>query len=67
MSRLLCKILGHRHEQAYGGSGAFFRLTAPWLDGIGRSHRDVYARCERCGEQVHMGQTIDSATSAPRN
>lgn len=59
---LMCKVLGHEPERAYGG-GQFFQITAPYHDGCGRPHRDLWSKCERCGKKFYVGRTIDQELS----
>lgn len=46
---LTCKIFGHKtNPHKYGEIVA---LRNPWYDGIGRSHHNITATCERCEEK----------------
>ena len=60
---LICAIFGHSPEKAYGGQYSFFVITAPWHDGIGRSHRNILSQCSRCGRKFQAGKTIDPYTN----
>lgn len=54
---ILCKLFGHKpHEHTYSG-GEYFRIsTFRQIDGIGRIHATLYAKCARCGAEYRAGQ-----------
>jgi hypothetical protein len=56
---LICTLIGHK-PMRYGSQG---RISDPYHDGIGRSHRHVDAKCERCGAMFNVGSVIDPVTS----
>lgn len=60
-----CWLYGHTFHKAHSSDAAWGELTAPRHDGIGAAHRDLYARCARCGKQVLIAKTIDAVTSLP--
>lgn len=60
-----CWLFGHIPHKAYASDAIWGELTAPYHDGIGRAHRNVYAKCDRCGKQLLIAKTIDWVTSVP--
>lgn len=57
-----CRLFGHVLVKAYASDAAWGRLSAPYHDGIGRAHRNVYGKCERCGATIIIAKTIDELT-----
>lgn len=58
----LCKISGHKLTTEYALDSLFLTITDPYHDGIGRSHRLLYCKCERCEKNIYIGKTIDRTT-----
>lgn len=56
---IICRLFGHRPDM-YGSQGV---IANPYHDGVGRSHRDVKARCVSCRELFPVGSVIDPKTS----
>ena len=56
---VLCVVLGHKPGRTIEGT-LWLTLDAPYHDGIGRAHRNVWSRCERCSKRSVIGRTIDS-------
>lgn len=50
-----CKLFGHKPHSGYAGGGQYFRASSGAVDGIGREHWRLYAECERCEKQYHIG------------
>lgn len=59
----LCLLKGHSFRQEYYRKCWALTLSSPCHDAIGGSHRDIFAICDRCGKNIKIGVTIDSATS----
>jgi hypothetical protein len=53
---ILCALFGHKsNEDVYDG-GQYVRIGSPQVvDGIGRHHATLYARCPRCGREYRAG------------
>ena len=62
---IFCRIFGHTPELSLEG-GYFYRIGSPYHDGIGRSHRNLYSTCNRCGVDFKVGKTIDQKTKERR-
>lgn len=61
----ICKVLGHKRETCYYESdGLLCQISSARLDGIGRAHRYISTKCERCKEQVPLGKCIDKLMSS---
>ena len=53
-----CIDFGHKHlngEEFLGGRDAYFTITHIVLDGIGRYHAYLEAKCLRCGKNFRVG------------
>lgn len=44
---LMCRIFGHKAPK-YGNQPAYGRVRPGTIDGVGREHANVIARCDRC-------------------
>lgn len=62
-----CWLFGHTLIKAYADAAAWGELSQPYHDGIGRAHRNVYGKCDRCGRQLLIAKTIDALTSLDRS
>jgi hypothetical protein len=48
---VLCNLFGHaRPRQGWWGDGLYGKVWGGYVDGIGRSHFQVWLDCPRCGE-----------------
>lgn len=54
---LFCKLFGHKPQQDVW-SGAEYMRWGNWgtIDGIGREHRSLTARCARCNQHYNAGK-----------
>ncbi|WP_289241666.1 hypothetical protein [Delftia sp.] len=53
---ILCRLFGHKpRERDYSG-GEYMRVARGPVDGIGREHATLYARCLRCEQEYRAGQ-----------
>lgn len=54
---VLCKFFGHKPQEGVG-SGAEYMRWGNWgaVDGIGRHHHSLEARCARCNEWYSAGK-----------
>lgn len=51
-----CSVFGHKpHECTYSGE-EYMRVVPGAIDGIGREHATLYARCPRCSSHYRAGQ-----------
>lgn len=54
---ILCKLFGHTISGTYykpSGYTRCVRATGGAIDNIHRHHIELYAECDRCGEQFHV-------------
>ena len=53
---ILCKLFGHKSSEHDYSGGEYMRLARGAIDGIGREHATLYARCPRCEKKYRAGQ-----------
>lgn len=59
-----CKLFGHENLGVYARPGDLqLDVGKPYYDGVGRAHREVSYKCQRCGAKVRVGKTIDPELS----
>lgn len=63
--KLKCRLFGHKPEPWFS-LPSHPKIQRPHYDGILRAHRDLYTRCERCGECYQLGKVIDRVLSGER-
>ncbi len=57
MTKLTCKLFGHRHAKpGWWGDISYMKIETRGIDGIGRIHGAAYHKCERCGEHYLAGR-----------
>ncbi len=65
---ILCTLFGHRsNEHVYSGGEYMHVRYGPVVDGIGREHFDLYAKCRRCGKEYRAGRIHGHQIDAARN
>lgn len=56
---VICAMFGHLAPQyaAHKGMGGreYCTLSAPYVDGIGRSHVQIFGECARCERRFQVG------------
>jgi hypothetical protein len=52
--RLLCWLFGHKLPKGYAGGRPYLEPYGGSVDGIGREHWRLYARCPRCEQKWHV-------------
>lgn len=53
---ILCKLFGHKSSEHDYSGGEYMRLARGAIDGVGREHATLYARCPRCEKKYRAGQ-----------
>lgn len=51
---LNCKLFGHVMPKGYAGDPPYLEARGGSVDGIGREHWSLYARCDRCDDKFHV-------------
>jgi hypothetical protein len=53
---LLCSLFGHKSRERDYSGGEYMRVQLGEIDGIGREHATLYARCPRCDKTYRAGR-----------
>ena len=49
---LLCKLFGHAlPKTGWFGDALYGEIHGGYMDGVGRTHFEVFHKCPRCGEK----------------
>ena len=48
--KLMCFFFGHKMPKGYAGGKPYLNLSVGVIDGIGRIHGTIMAKCDRCGD-----------------
>jgi hypothetical protein len=56
MRNILCTLFGHKSLEGVYSGAEYMRVLPTTIDGIGREHADLYARCPRCGCSYRAGR-----------
>lgn len=51
---LWCRLFGHTLPKGYGRSPPYLDITRHGVDGIGREHASLYAKCRHCDQSYHV-------------
>lgn len=52
---ILCKLFGHKSSEHVYSGGEYMKVCRDTIDGIGREHARLYARCPRCEKTYRAG------------
>lgn len=52
---ILCKLFGHKSREHDYSGGQYMDVRRDTIDGIGREHARLYARCPRCEKSYRAG------------
>ena len=50
-----CRMFGHTMPTGWCGGGPYLRQRSGAIDGIHRFHIQLYAECDKCDHQIHVG------------
>jgi len=53
---ILCTLFGHKSREHDYSGGEYMRVRRGPIDGIGREHATLIARCPRCNREYRAGQ-----------
>jgi len=56
VGKLICAIFGHVRRAGWWGDALYGSVVGGYRDNIGRTHFEVEADCDRCGETYTLAR-----------